>query len=120
MSNENNIIMPTRQMTDQHDMLYPILLSVFEEFRELSKKKQDGALNETKVKMTNRILREVKELLKDDPAIRFLDLLDEETMQTNSDAVMIVAQFKAAMDQFKSKYFGIEDGHRKWLTKAKK
>jgi hypothetical protein len=95
---------PTKAQAEQFDMLFPILNSVFSELKELSKKKQDGALNELKVKMTNRILAEVKNILDDDPTVKFLDLLDAETLPTNSDAVLIIAQFKAAMEQYKSKH----------------
>ncbi|MBK7573631.1 MAG: hypothetical protein IPI10_19295 [Bacteroidetes bacterium] len=70
----------------------------------LSKKKQDGALNEIKVKMVNKILQKVKTILKDDPSLEFLDLLDEVSL-TNSDAVLIITQFMAGMQQYKDKYF---------------
>jgi hypothetical protein len=76
--------MPTRAQSEQFDMLFPILESVFNEIKELSKKKQDGALNEIKVKMTNRILTKIKAFLNDDPTVEFLDLLDEVALPTNS------------------------------------
>ena len=96
---------PTKKNTEQFEMIFPILNSVFNEIKELSKKKQDGALNEVKVKMTNRILQKTKEILKNDPTTEFLDLLDEEVFPTNSDAVLVIAQFKAAMEQYRSKYY---------------
>ena len=37
---------PTKNQAEEFDMLFPILDSVFNEIKELSKKKQDGALNE--------------------------------------------------------------------------
>lgn len=104
----------TREKAEQHDMLYPILISVFNEIKELSKKKQDGPLNAMKVKMTNRILSKVKAYLEDDPTVEFLDLLDEEVFPTNSDAVLVIAQFKAAMDQFKDKHYGWHSGSLVW------
>lgn len=106
MSKKKNTsgIRPTKENVEQFDMLFPILNSVFNEIKELSKKKQDGALNEMKVKMTNRILLKVKTILKDDPTVEFLDLLDEVSLPTNSDAVLIIAQFKAAMRQYKDKH----------------
>ena len=107
---------PTKANSDQFDMLFPILESVYNEIRELSKKKQDGALNEIKVKMTNRILSKVKTILKDDPTVEFLDLLDEVSLPTNSDAVLIIAQFKAAMQQYKEKHFGWNGGEHTWIT----
>lgn len=116
MSKNTNSIKPTRHNVEQFDMLYPILESVFDEIKELSKKKQDGALNELKVKMTNKILSKVKVILKDDPTVEFLDLLDEETLPTNSDAVLMIAQFKAAMQQYKSKHWGWTGTNHEWVT----
>jgi hypothetical protein len=110
------IIRPTKELTQQFDMLFPILESVYNETKELSKKKQDGALNETKVKIANRVLSKVKIILKDDPTLEFLDLLDEVTLPTNSDAVMIIAQFKAAMQQFKNKHYDTTELDEFWNT----
>lgn len=107
---------PTKENAEQFDMLSPILDSVYIEIKELSKKKQDGALNEIKVKMTNRILAKVKLILKDDPTVEFLDLLDEVSLPTNSDAVLIIAQFKAAMQQYKDKHYGWTGIEYAWST----
>lgn len=114
--NLNSETKPTKANAEQFDMLFPILDSVFSEIKELSKKKQDGALNEMKVKMTNRILAKVKLILKDDPTMEFLDLLDEVTLPTNSDAVLIIAQFKAAMQQYKAKHHGWIGTEKGWFT----
>lgn len=107
---------PTKENTELFDMLSPILDSVYTEIKELSKKKQDGALNEIKVKMTNRILSKVQTILKDDPTIEFLDLLDEVSLPTNSDAVLIIAQFQAAMKQYRDKHFGWTGLEHAWTT----
>ena len=109
-------VLPTKENAEQFDMLFPILESVFHEIKELSKKKQDGALNEMKVKMTNRILSKVKTILNDDPTVEFLDLLDEVSLPTNSDAVLIIAQFKAAMQQYKDKHYGWNGSDTTWTT----
>ena len=102
---QKNASYPTISQSEDFDMLSPILDSVFRETKELSTKKQDGVLNELKIKMINRILAKMKTILKNDPTIEFLDLLDEETLPINSDAVFVIAQFEAAMKQFKEKYY---------------
>jgi len=107
---------PTKQQAEEFDMLFPILESVYNEIKELSKKKQDGALNELKVKMTNRVLTKVKSILDEDPTVEFLDLLDDVSLPTNSDAVLIIAQFKAAMSQFKEKHYGWSGTAHVWTT----
>jgi len=114
--NSTSLAKPTKANAEQFDMLFPILDSVFNEIKELSKKKQDGALNEMKVKITNRILAKVKLILNSDPTVEFLDLLDEVSLPTNSDAVLIIAQFKAAMEQYKAKHNGWDGHEHGWHT----
>lgn len=60
----------------------------------------------------NRILTQLKDFLKSEPTVSFLDLLDEETLPTNSDAILIIGQFKASMDNFRKKY----KVHNRWKT----
>lgn len=116
MSNKKKTSRPTREVTEQFEMLFPIVESVFNEIKDLSKKKQDGALNNLKVKMTNRVLSKVKTILKDDPTLEFLDLLDEESLPTNSDAVLIISQFKGAMQQFKNRHLDTSSIEEVWIT----
>jgi hypothetical protein len=99
-------------------MLAPMLTSVYEELKELSKKKQDGLLNGTKVKMTNKILVRVKAMLSDNPALEFLDLLDEETLPSNSDAVIIIAHYNSVLKQFRIKNSFYRSGTYHWKTEA--
>ena len=116
MTSKKKSTRPTKDTTEQFEMLFPIVESVYNEIKELSKKKQDGALNEMKVKLTNRVLSKVKEILKDDPTLEFLDLLDEVSLPTNSDAVMIIAQFKAAMQQFRNRHYDTSSYEAVWIT----
>lgn len=97
-------------------MLSPILESVFNEIKELSKKKQDAALNKLKVSMTNRVLVKIQTIMNGDPAAEFLELLDEAKLPTNSDAVLILAHFKGAMQQFHTKHYGWTGTKHEWIT----
>ncbi len=109
---------PTNSQVSEFEMLWPILKSLLAETKELSKKKADNPLNKLKVGMINKVLERVKKLLATDPTIKFLELLDDETLPSNSDAVFIIAQYDAAMEQYKDKYYGyddIENEHR-WFT----
>ena len=110
--------LPTEAQAAKFDMLSPMMDSLHQEMREFSKKKQDGIVNPLKVKMINRLLRDIKELLASDPSVTYLELLDEETLPQNSDAVLILGQFRAAMDQFKSRHHGYdkEEHKHRWFT----
>ena len=108
---------PTEAQAEEFDMLWPILKSLLAETKELSKKKADNSLNELKVGMINKVLERVKKLLAADPTIKFLELLDNETLPSNSDAVFIIAQYDAAMEQYKEKHYGYESGFgNHWFT----
>jgi hypothetical protein len=108
--------LPSKAQVEKYQLLYPIFDKVFIEVKELSKKKQDELLNKLKVRMINRILEEIKTLLVDEPTSQFLDLLDDETLPTNSDTVLILAQFEAAMNMFRRRYYN--EASRRWLMKA--
>ena len=68
--------------------------------------------------MVNKILSQIKtDVLADDPSREFLDLLDDETLPTNSDAVLIIAQYEAAMTQFRTKHYGFDGSEHRWFTR---
>jgi hypothetical protein len=111
---------PTNVQTEKYELLHPLLKSILFEVKELSKKKQDEPLNKLKVRMVNKILSQIKtDVLNDDPSREFLDLLDDETLPTNSDAVLIIAQYDAAMNQFHEKHYGRDKSTYtyRWFTK---
>lgn len=113
-------ILPTKEATEKFDMLHSLIYSMIREMKEFSKKKPDELLNKNKVKMINRTLNPIKELLKDQPTIDFLDLLDEELLPSNSDAVLIMGQFEASMNQYKNKFYGQDSNfNSRWFTQEK-
>lgn len=108
----------TKAKVEEFEMLWPILNSLLYETKELSKKKADNPLNKLKVGMINKVLERLKKLLAGDPALEFLELLDDETLPTNSDAVFIITQYKTAMEQYKRKHHGYDEieGEYRWNT----
>ncbi len=112
--------LPTEEQVARFDMLVPLLNSAFEEMSEFAKKKQDGVLNPLKVKLLNRLLCDVKAVLESDPTTAYLDLLDEETLPQNTDAVLILGQYRGALQQFRQRFYGREtrtDIEQRWFTK---
>ena len=85
----------------QYEALWPLLESMREEYSELSKKKPDGTLNKLKVHGVNRLLTDLKELLKNETIIRYLDLLSDDDLPQYSDVTIILSQYVAAMKSFK-------------------
>lgn len=110
--------LPSTKAVESFDMLYPMLNSALVEMREFSKKKQDGVINSLKVKIINRLLTDIKDILGSDSSNAYLETLDEDTLPQNSDAVLILGQYRASMNLFKEKYYKYDsyhDGHR-WST----
>ena len=113
---EANVI--PAESVQKYEMLNPLLSSLYTEMKELSAKKQDLVLNKVKVTMINRILRQIKQLLKDQPTSEFIDLLDEETLPSNSDSVLSLSQYRSAMNQFHNRYYrrDLNDSSSRWHT----
>ena len=107
-----------KKTTDEQVKLYltinPLLKSAFDEVKEFSKKKQDEELNIKKVKMINRLLGKAKVVLKDEPTVEYLELLDEDELPTNSDAVLIMSQFISAMNKFYEDHYHYENNMLSW------
>ncbi|HEY3295697.1 MAG TPA: hypothetical protein VGL38_09670 [bacterium] len=111
--------LPSNHDTERFDVLYPLLQQQLLEIRELSKRKQDVQLNKLKVDMINRVLSELKTLLAGQPMDEFLALLDSETLPTNSDAVLVLAQFLTASQQCKSTYYRFDEEQHEWRWSTK-
>ena len=95
-----------------------VFAGLMREMRELSKKKPDATLSGSKVKILNRILEDIGAVLKDEPEAKYLDLLDDEQLPQNSDAVLVMVQHERALAAFKERYyvyFGVLQEHR-WVT----
>lgn len=119
---DNDTIEITKAHVTKYEDLEPMLKGLYHEMQELSKKKQELPLNLFKVKMINDILTEVRELLKDQPTTRFLQLLSEEELPTNSDAVLMIKQYLIAMKRFEDTY-NPESGYgnrHAWQTKEER
>lgn len=105
---------PTQAQAETYDRLFPMLEAAHHEMSELSKKKQDGVLNALKVRNINRLLSELQKLLESDPSKDYVELLDEDTLPQNSDAVLLLSQWRAALRQYKIRHAGGTMG--KWRT----
>lgn len=109
---------PTDEQAATYDRLVPMLEAAHREMSELSKKKQDGIVNALKIKMLNRLLGELSKVIERDPSYAFVDMLDEETLPQNSDAVLVLSQWHAALKQYKGRHHGLDSsrGGYRWFT----
>jgi hypothetical protein len=108
-----------RSVGDAYDATNAIFMAVQSEIKELSRKKPDTVMNKFKVAQVNRILTDLHQFLKDEPEGKYLDLLDDDMLPQIGDAVVIMAQFDAALKQFWMRHrdvreYGEDHG---WLLK---
>lgn len=115
--------LPTDQNVEDYKLLKDMLHSQRREFDLLSKKKADGQLNKMKIKMANRVLEPLKDLLKNEESHNFLDTLNEDELPTNSDVVLIISQYETAIKNFQGKYFQKDEylssdysTKKRWMT----
>lgn len=109
----------TKERSAKYDALMPLLEAMYREFKEFAKKKPDETLSKQRVQVVNRLLKDILTVLAEEQTIQYLDLLDEEDTPENSDVLLMIGQFEAAMKGFHRKYWQYDDlGHtRKWNTK---
>ena len=104
----------TQNDVKQYELLLPLLTATYNEIQELSKKKPESPLNSYKVKVINRILNPLKEILKQEDVVEFLDTLDPDDLPTNSDVILILSQYKEAMHLFHKKYYTRNQRNNTW------
>ena len=109
----------TEAVVAAYQACFGVFSGVLSEMRELSKKKPDSTLNKRKVVIVNRVLRDLQEFLKEEPEGRYLDLLDDEDLPQNSDAVLVMVQYEKALVAFRNRYQGRIAGESGWVTEER-
>jgi hypothetical protein len=99
-----------------YEVTMPLIKAMFDEFKELSKKKPEGAVNKSKIKVVNRLLGKCREVLQSELSIEYLDLLDEDDLPQNSDVVLMLSQYVAAMKKFHDDHYGYDGHEHKWFV----
>ena len=108
----------TRQKVEEYEVLMPLLRAMFREFTEFAKKKPDGVLSKSKVRVVNRLLTAVCAVLDGEASREYLDLFDEDELPQNGDMMLMIGQAVAAMDGFHNNYYRRNDLTMKteWVT----
>lgn len=85
------------------DRLRSQLGTLYDEISILSKKSPDGAVNKFKLSILNEKLAEANELLGEDakPSKQFT-VFDVDNLPTNSDVVMMLSQYRDALEAWRS------------------
>jgi len=108
--------LPSKEDVMKYIMLYDFLESAYVEMKDFSKKNPDAPLNERKVKSLNRILKDIKEILANEPTASYMDILDEEMLPSNSDVVLTMSQYRSALENYRKKYRLYHNYDNYWHT----
>ncbi len=103
-----------RERAEAWEVAEPLLKAMYTEFKELSKKKPDGAVGKAKIAVVNRLLEKCREVLANETSLSFLDLLNEDDVPQHSDVVLMLSQYVAAMEQFHDMYYGWNGVENTW------
>ena len=106
----------TRAKASSWVVVMPLLDAMYLEFKELSKKNPQSAISKGKVKVVNRLLETCRQVLADEASLAFLDLLDEDQLPQNSDVALGLSQYSAAMNQYRSAYYGWHIDAYSWVV----
>ncbi|MBR1146319.1 hypothetical protein [Bradyrhizobium sp. AUGA SZCCT0431] len=95
-----------------------IFEALLEEVRELSKKKPDATMSSGKVKIVNRVLKDLLTFLKDEPEGKYLEELDDDELPQVSDALLVMVQFNTALKKFFERHHRYVSalGYSTWIT----
>lgn len=108
----------TEEIVHNYNTSFPVFLSILHEVRELSKKKPDAIMSAGKVRLINRVLSDLLNIVKDEPAGKYLELLDDQSLPQVSDALLMMVQFKTALNSFHKRFTKYDSHLRKtyWVT----
>ncbi len=107
----------TREKVAEYEASHDVFGSLLDEVKELSKKKPDATMNASKVKIVNRVLQNLLMVLEGQPDAKYLEALDDDDLPQVSDAVLVMVQFKSALESFKGKHYKhISKYGYQWVT----
>lgn len=120
MSFEDDYYFPfvtTEEKVDEYEASHDVFASLLREVKELSKKKPDASMSAGKVKIVNRVLQNLLVVLEGQPDAKYLEVLDDDDLPQVSDAVLVMVQFKSALDSFKGRHYRRASGYdHQWVT----
>ena len=101
---------PKEQAFTEHNRIYEMYITFFDalfyEFKQQTRKRPDDRLNRCKAECLNKVLGPLKEMMAEEAYAILLRLVasDEEGGENgmnNSDVMMLLAQYKSALDKFR-------------------
>ena len=105
-------IVPVRdELVDLYNGVISIFEALYAEIKELGRKKPEATLSKLKVTHINRVLQDAKLVVQEEPEVKYLDLLDGETLPQYGDAIIVMAQYDGALTAFRGRHHGALPWH---------
>jgi hypothetical protein len=83
----------------------PLLEAMLKDIKELAKKKPDARMSKANVTRINRLLTDLRECLTDEETMKYLDILDDDTLPQYSDGLIVMSQYQSALDAFRKRHY---------------
>lgn len=106
------------EIGELHDTMMPLLEAMFNEFKELSKKKPEAAVSKNKILVVNRLLEKIREILSNETSIQYLDLMDVDNIPQVSDVTLMLSQYVAAMTGYRAKHYRWNGSNHVWTKNS--
>jgi hypothetical protein len=108
----------TKEQVAEFEKLEQQLHSFLTEISDLSKKKPNDPLNKFKLKLINSTVMKLNGLLKDTRPFDDFEQFEIDDLPSNSDVVVILSQYTAAVHRFRMDNSSDEDGDWRWVVKG--
>jgi hypothetical protein len=111
--------MDKKEDVPEFEKLEQQLHSFLAEVSELSKKRPNDPLNKFKLKFINATLSKLNSLLKDDRPFADFEQFDVDDLPSNSDVVVILSQYSAAVHRFRLDNTTADGGDSTWIVRGR-
>ena len=110
-----------KQTVDTFESTEPLFTQLYIEIKALAMKKPEATVSKTKVSFVNRMLKDIRDLLKSEDFGKYLDLLDDDQLPQYSDILLIMSHYQAALSTFKGRYYYYDSmlGESAWFASPK-
>lgn len=91
-----------------YDSFFEVFSHLYKELKALGSKKPAETLSDSKVKIVNRLLEDIRKVMEGEPEYKYLDMLDSEMLPQYSDAILILSQYDGALKGLKERCYGYD------------
>jgi len=101
---------------EAYDSFFEVFSHLYRELKALGSKKPAETLSDSKVKIINRLLEDIRKMMGGEAEYKYLDMLDSEILPQYSDAILILSQYEGALKGLKERCYGYDstDHVQRW------